>query len=185
MPRTLLSSASFKGRRSIVDGGFTLVELIAVISIVGIMAAVCVPAISNLGSTRDAAAARQMVHDLSYARESSLCSGTRSWIVFDASATTYSLRAENPASPGQSGASVMRDPSSGNPYSQAFGSGEFAGIGIASASFDGVPRVGFDWMGRPLNSSDASLSMEGSVMLTGGHGLTVEPGTGFIRFVTP
>ncbi len=185
MRRTLHISVSTECRRCDNAGGFTLVELIAVMSVIGIMAAVCVPALSSLGSTRDSAAARQLLHDISYARETALCSGTRIWVTFDTSVESYGLFAESVSSPGQSGATAMQDPSTGYAYYQTLGVAEYVRVGIVSASFDGSPLVGFDWMGKPLNGAEAALGAAGTVMLTGGHGATVEPDTGYIRLVTP
>jgi len=60
-------SESPETRRSGMSGGFTLVELVALLVIVGIMAGVAIPSLSTLGSTRSSMAGRQIVRDLAFA----------------------------------------------------------------------------------------------------------------------
>lgn len=185
MFRFLPSSASPTGRRSIKDGGFTLVELIAVISLLAVVAAVCVPSLASMGQTRAAAAARQLLHDLSYARESAQTTGLTHWVAFDVAGNRYSLAAETAGSPGHAGALAITDPATGNTYSQFLGSAEFVGVSLTSVSFSSTSEVGFDAIGRPLSASASPLNTQGSVLLTGGHGITIEPGTGCIQLVIP
>jgi len=61
------------------------------------------------------------------------------------------------------------------------GVGEFPGITITAALFDGGAEIGFNWMGAPLNDDETALASQGSVTLTGGHGVVIEPETGNIE----
>ena len=65
--------------------GFTLIELIAVTSIVAIIAAVSIPALSRIPRIRQAAVATELVADLSYAREFAMTTGGRVWVEFNQS----------------------------------------------------------------------------------------------------
>lgn len=168
------------GRRA-----FTLIELIAVILIVAIMAAAAIPSLSNISTTRSAVAARMISRDLTYARERAIATGTRTWVVFATVSHSYSVLAENAASPGRAGASVMTDPNgSGKSYIQYLNTADYAGIQITSANFDSGAEVGFDWVGKPYNSSSTALAAAGTVTLTGGYTVTVQPTTGVAK-VTP
>lgn len=162
--------------------GFTLVELIAVTVIAAILAVVAIPSYSAVTASRGAYARRQIVRDISYARERAVATGTRTWVVFNIALNRYSVLAENPLSPGRSGAVVLPDPAnSAATYLQVLGTGHFAGVTLTAANFDGGAEIGFDWLGGPLNMSETALAAQGTITLIGGYSVTVQPLTGLVR----
>jgi len=166
-------------------GGFTLVELVAVLVIVAVLAAAVAPSLRATDGVRGAMAAKQLLRDLTFARQRAVATGARSWVVFDTGAETWTMLAEDPDNPGRAGARVLTDPSDGGFYIETLGSGSFIGMSIVSASFDGASEVGFDWLGRPLNATESDLSAQGTVMLSGGHLVTVAAETGYMAYVSP
>jgi prepilin-type N-terminal cleavage/methylation domain-containing protein len=166
-------------------GGFTLLELIAVIVIVAILAAVAVPTVGSIASSRGAAAGRQLLRDLTFARQRATATGVRAWVVFDLANENWAVLAEDPSSPGRVDAVVLSDPSTGRDFTQQLGSGAFFGVAITSAAFDGAAEVGFDWLGEPLNSSETDLAANGTVTLSTGHSVTVIKGSGLATFASP
>lgn len=174
-------SQSSRNRRSARNGGFTLVETLVVLTVIGVVSAVSVVSLASLGDTRDAAAARRMLHDLSYAREMALSLGSRTWVKFNTGEQTYSMFAETTATPGRAGARELIDPATGYSYVQSLNKDEFAGVRMTSVSFDGAAYLGFDWMGAPLASAESALVNAGTVDFSGGHRLTVEPLTGTLN----
>jgi prepilin-type N-terminal cleavage/methylation domain-containing protein len=63
--------------------GFTLIELLVVISIMGIIAALSVPALKNLGKSNiNVSAARQMLDDVARARQFAISQHTTVYMVF-------------------------------------------------------------------------------------------------------
>jgi len=123
-------------RRPDRGGGFTLIELVAVLVIVAVLAAVAVPSLDAIGETRAAMAARQLLRDLTFARQRAVATGTRTWVVFDIDAETWSVLGEDPAAPGRAGATVLTDPATGRDHVQRLDAGSFVGVGISSAAFD-------------------------------------------------
>jgi prepilin-type N-terminal cleavage/methylation domain-containing protein len=174
-----LSSLIIQARRARRGGGFTLPEMIVVMSITAILAATAAPSLLNLSTTRSAAAARQLVRDLTFARQRSIATGTGHWVVFNTSTQTWSVLVESTTSPGRSGATALNDLATGRSFVQNVNAAEYAGVQITSASIGGGMEVGFDWRGKPFNASSAALTSDGTVTLTGGRTVTVKGNTGY------
>lgn len=174
-----ISNARRSRKRS---AGFTLIELLAVLIIVGIMAGVAWPSMSNLGSTRSGLAGRQLLRDLTFARQRAMATGTIHWVAFDTGLGTWSVYVENPSSPGRAGASILTDLANGMPYVTSLATAEFHGVSITSCNFGGGPEIGFNWIGKPLVVGGFDMSTQGVVTLTGGRQVTVEARTGHIRY---
>ena len=166
-------------------GGFTLIELLAVMVVVAIMALVAIPTITTLSADRSSIAARQLLRDLSFARQRAVATGTRSWVVFDTVAHTWTILAEDPLAPGRAGAAVIQDPATGHDFVQTLDVNEFAGVQFVTVDFDGNLEVGFDWLGQPLNDTEAALAALGSVTLSGNDVVEVQIETGYVTFTPP
>jgi len=167
------------------DGGFTLIELIAVMVIIAILAAAAVPTMSSLDSSRAAAAARQLLADVTFARQRAVATGTPSWVVFETDAQSWSVLAEDPDNPGRASATVLDDPVDGRPYTQTLAAQRFVNVQLLTAEFDGSDQVGFDWLGRPLNQAETELAADGTATISGGFTLTVHKMTGHVTLTTP
>lgn len=178
-------TAHIRTRRSRESGGFTLIEMIAVIIVVGIIAAVTAPSIAHFADTRRTAAARLLYRDLLYAQQHAVATGARTWVRFDATADTWSVLAEQRDPPGLANAVILSDPTTASPMIITLGSGDWRDAAIVDATFDGDSLVGFDWLGKPLNASETDLAADGSIQLAGGAVLTVRAVTGHISLSIP
>lgn len=145
--------------------GFTLTELVVVMLIMGVLGAVAVGSIESLSSTRLNAAAHAVTRDLAYARERTMATGTRHWVSFSVADSSYSVLTESATTPGFANATSLRDPATGMPLVTRLNTGEFAGVSIASVSFDGGTTVGFDWLGRPLATTGSRLTSAAQVII--------------------
>jgi prepilin-type N-terminal cleavage/methylation domain-containing protein len=162
---------------------FTLIELIVVMVLIAIMAAVAVPAIGNLTSTRASTAARQLARDLTFARQQAGARGVTIWVVFDTANESYSILAESLQTPGLANALTITDPATGQPFVQRFTSGDFVNVDLTSVSIGGVTgtHLGFDWLGRPVSSAGVVLASASSISINNGAlTIAITPQTGFV-----
>ncbi|MGI9015042.1 MAG: GspH/FimT family pseudopilin [Phycisphaerales bacterium] len=166
-------------------GGFTLLEMIAVMVIVSILAAVAMPTLAQLRDTQIGIAARELARDLSWARQRAVARGVNVWVLFDEDANSYEIREEQLTQPGLGSAVPVNDPITGKPCQRIFGSGEFSAVDITSVEFDDDQSVGFDWLGQPLHAGETALSAQGRVTINGTHIVIVEVNTGHIWQVGP
>ena len=177
--------AHSRTRYSGTNGGFTLIELVAVMILTAILAAASIPALTSLNQSREAGAAANMYRSMTFARQYAVATGNRTWVVFNVGGNSWSVLMEDPLAPGRSGASLMTDPASGQDYVETLNSDTTVGVSLLSAAFDAGSEIGFDWLGRPLNATENELAATGTVTLTGTHQVTVEVDTGHIRYVAP
>lgn len=172
-------------RRLSGGGGFSLVELAAVMVVVGIIAGTAVVSLSSTTGKRSAMAARQLQRDLTFCRQRAVATGTRSWVEFSTIAQTWTVRVEDTGSPGRAASLVLTDPATGGSFIQEMNAGSFLGVTMTSVDFDTDDWIGFDWLGRPLDETGEAtpLGADGAVSFSGGEQVTVEKDTGHVAFV--
>src|SRR5579864_2406019 len=71
--------------------GFTLIEILSVVIILGIASAIIVPQLSSRDDLRCAAAARALMGDLLYAQSRSIALGKMHYVQFNTATGTYQL----------------------------------------------------------------------------------------------
>lgn len=176
----------YEGRRLVGRGGYTLVEMLLVILILGIAAALVIPHTGQAQVLRIHAAVRTLVSDITYAQTDALAYQKRRAVIFDTDENTYTI-AEVTVS---SGGDVTYTPLflAGGPnagHTIDFDSGQFDGARLRAADFDGDPILIFDEIGAPVleAATDASAGL-GTVYIEGPMSIfkiDVLPYTGQVR----
>ncbi len=170
------------GRRSgFRVGGFTLMELLAVLVLLAIISAVVVPTLSSVGATRQAAAASRLLRDVQLARQRAVARGVRTWVVIDAEAQQYALFIEDPVAPGRANRRPIIDEATGKPFVVVLNQGEWRGASVAAVDIAGRSEVGFDNRGRPLGADEALLTADGTITLSGDHTVRITARTGLVQ----
>ncbi len=158
--------------------GFSLIELLIVIVILGIAAAIAVPMISSAASMQIRAAGSMVAADLEYAKSMAISRGQMYSVVFDAGNETYEIRDPNN--------SVIGHPiKKGFTYVVDFANdGRLDRVDVVSANFDGETTIGFDYLGSPYSVGGSSSALNSGVISLQAGGIsktvTIEAVTGFI-----
>lgn len=181
--RSHANNRSCRADMSLPARAFTLVELIAVIILVGVLAVSAAVSFNSIPASRRTVAERQIQRDLVFARERTMATGIRHWVVFSVPTQSYSVLAENPLNPGRANATTITDPATQSPFVQRLNLNEYTGVTLASATFDSAAEVGFNWLGEPLNTTANALAATGVVQITGGGQVQVQIGTGMVVHV--
>lgn len=147
-----LSQSRAMVRRGARHGGFTLIEILTVVVILGIVSLMVVPQIGTHADLNAAAAARVMMSDLMYAQNLSITTQKVHYIQFNATTQTYSIYDTTPLS------TPINNPISNGPYTVTLGASAAAGLKdsqFQDVSFDGTTTLAFDELGSPYSYSSA------------------------------
>lgn len=167
--------------------GFTLIELVMVMIILGIIGVAVLAPKQNLAGIRQTQALLKIKSDLRYAQGYALSTQKRTLVSFDLSGQTYSIYAETSAGSGTWSLTPIPDPLSKDNFTVAMNKDDFAGVTITGTNFNSAGNsLAFDNAGKPYGcsssgSSLSALTSPGSVTLNGGGSVTVEPNTGKVQ----
>lgn len=161
--------------------GFTLVEILVVIMIIGIASAMIIPQIGSRDDLVVSAAARVVMSDLIYAQNRAIALQKPHYVRFDGQQYTVSDATSMAA---------ITNPVSQNPYTVTFQAAgtSTANVTLGSWGLGGQNTIGFDEMGSPFSfdgAATASLTSSGTISIhsindTATLTIAVEPFTGEI-----
>lgn len=147
--------------------GFTLIEILMVVVILGIASAVILPQMGSRDDQRVASASRTLMADLLYAQNRSIAYQTRHYVQFNTATNSWQVMVDSGGSPG----SIITHPITGMSYINTVGTGALAKVNINSVSFDGNTTISFDQMGVPYTWSAAGgnvAMISGSIVFKAG-----------------
>lgn len=152
-------------RNSVAHQGFTLIEILVVLVILGIAAAMVVPRITGMGDMQASGAARILLADMQYAQNEAIVTQKDVTVTFNTGNGSYVLSNTD---------GTLTHPLNKTPFVTALPSmAGYRNIQMLSANFGGTNRVTFDSMGSPDNGGQVVLSADGN-----GYRLTLAPVTG-------
>jgi prepilin-type N-terminal cleavage/methylation domain-containing protein len=168
--------------------GFTLLEILVVIVVLGIAGALVIPAMGETGVLKVQAAVRTIISDITFIQAEAVAFQERRAMVFDVDTSSYAL-VEVPGSTIDVAANTMFDPTKPDGrYLVDFRDEKFGQARITSAAFSGTNTLIFDGMGGPVADAAGALPGNGGTVRVTGSGQTidirVEPFTGRVVVVT-
>jgi type II secretion system protein H len=129
--------------------GFTLWELMVVVAVAGIMAAVVVPVMMDSTDIQAVTAARRIATDLQYAQNEAISSQTDVTLTFDAWNESYQL---------SNASGLLIHPMTKKDFTIDFeAESGFDQVDIVSASFGGSASVTFDPIGAPSSGGTVTI----------------------------
>lgn len=137
--------------------GFSLVELMITVTILGIIGALAAPMLTPNDTTKLRAAASILAADLDACRAGSIAHGEDPHvIVFDTTNHAYHLAAASDTN------TPIAHPSNGGGYTIDFGTGDTSqlnGVTIQSVSVGGDDQLGFGLYGQLDQPTDATITL--------------------------
>ena len=170
-----LSIASLMGQRfsHIRTSGFSLVELMIVVVVLAIVAAIAMPMLGDTSISKLREAAQLLAADVDYARVESIAHGDDPrLLVVDVNNNTYHIAARSDSS------TPITNPVGKLPYQVTFGQGRanaLTNVTIQSASLDGDDELEFGIYGQTDQATAATITLEceGSTLT-----ISIDPTTG-------
>ncbi|HEV2293498.1 MAG TPA: prepilin-type N-terminal cleavage/methylation domain-containing protein [Tepidisphaeraceae bacterium] len=156
--------------------GFTLIEILMVVVILGIASAIIAPQIGSRDDLKVRAAARVLISDLIYAQNLAISQQKQIYVKFDADAENYRLMDRA----GPAGLdSVIQNPITKDPFITKLGpagGSRMSDVRIQSAVFNGVDityspaqTLTFDELGTPLvyryDHNNTNEMLDGTIVL--------------------
>ena len=156
--------------------GYTLIEVLITVTIMGLAAAIVVPNMMQGGTLGVQAGARMIIADLLFTQNEAMAQQSERRVVFDADGNSYRVERYDSTSTAWvlEYNPVLGGDSSAQNYAVDFDEDDrFKGVDIVSADFGGSSTVTFDDLGNPSSGGTVRLRFNEHV-----YEISVAPFTG-------
>ena len=181
-----MATARHQRRSGFLLGGFTLIEILVVVVILGIAAAIVVPAIGSRSDLKATSAARMIMADLIYAQNRSISQQKKHYVRFDKAAQQYEVLEQITPS-----AVLIKHPVEASDFVVklgADGAKPIQDVTFETADFDNKAILAFDELGTPHSYDAATKALTamsaGKIVLNCRDiklTITIEPFSGELR----
>ncbi len=169
--RRVISASS--GRHDLKKSrGFTLIELVMVMVMIGIVAVVATPLFQNPVGTRSQAAALRLSSDIRYAQMLAIQTQRTVRVIFDAATNSYQIEILEAAW------NVVMNPGTHGNYIVQLNSGDFQNVTLSEVNFNGASEIRFDRVGVPTDNNNPGFTDPAYVKLSGLFQVSVAAVTG-------
>ncbi len=170
-----------------IRGGFTLLELLCVVVVLGIAGAMIIPAMGETGILRVQGAVRMIVSDITFIQSDAVAFQERRAMVIDVVNNSYTLIAV-PGDTVDLANNILYDPTKPDGrYQTNLTDPRFGDTRITAAAFDGNNILMFDALGGPvLDAGSNAAGAGGTISLTGMRqtfDIQIDAFTGRVRVV--
>ena len=150
------------------ESGFTIVELVAVMVITGIIAAIAAPRFIGVDAFNARGSYGTLVSALRYAQKTAIAQRRNVYVSINTTTRVVCLGYTNNCS------SAVIDPATQAAYSKTLSSN----VSIAAST----TQIGFDGLGRPVPNATATFTINNAVVPSEStRTITVEAETGYVR----
>jgi MSHA pilin protein MshC len=164
--------------------GFTLLELIMIIVLIGTLAVFAAPRLGNISTIKTGAFVDKLRADVRYAQNLAMAQNRRYRIYFNTAPSPnpgYAVVNDANGNGAWGGAGeVALDPAGNGMLSIALNNGQYAGITFSSIGFSGS-YVEFNSMGVPFDNAGALSVSKNITISPGGATVTVTAQTGAVN----
>lgn len=167
--------------------GFTLLEMLVTVVVMGIAGALLIPAMGETGILRIQGALRMLVSDMTFIQSDAVAFQERRAIVFDVANNAYTLISV-PGNELDLEDNTLYDPSRpGGRYAVSLNDPRFGGTRMTDANFDNNAFLIFDALGGPVSDPGTNAASNGGTIRVSGMNqnfrITVDAFTGRIRVI--
>ncbi len=149
--------------------GFTLIEILIVVTLLGLAAALVVPHMGRSDSLQTQAAVRAIVADISFAQFDAMANQTVRRVEFDVDANIMRLLGGDFTTGDPTDTYILEDPlQGGREFILDFSDDRYGGTFIDTVDFDGNTFITFDAVGGPVDEAFAP-SAGGTIRIEGPH----------------
>lgn len=160
------------------DHGFSVLELIVVILLMGIVTAVVVGKFADLKAQREQMAAQELRQNLRYGRNVAMNRNKSTKIVFNVASNQYTVFVSDTNASG--GYVLAKDPVTQQDWIEAISS-KYSDAKLSDVSIGGGNTLIFSSTnGVPCDGSGQPISATGTVMFQSGPAVAITPTTGYV-----